>query len=133
MLTDFIKGKTDKAPKAVRTPEWPDADGKMFVRRLEPVERRQFFDELFKNDANRPDLFQAFVVCRCACQADGKPAFESDAWQWLGSEAPSAIARIAGKADAINFLSRTSEDELEKKSETPSTGESTDNSLPASA
>jgi hypothetical protein len=115
---DFLKliqGTADCKPLLVPTPEWPQADGKIFVRRLTAAERVQFHTEAAKQKATRGADFQAFIVAYCACNADGKRGFEDHEWQALLEEPGTAIERLSDAADELNVLSAAAQEEIKKK------------------
>ena len=60
-ILDQILGRTNKAPVPVATPEWPELDGRLAVRRLSPQERVEFYSAAGKQEANSGAAFVAFV------------------------------------------------------------------------
>ena len=112
---ELIAGTADRKPVPVPTPEWPAADGKIFVRRLSTVERVAFYTEADKQRSIAGAAFQAFVVAFCACKENGERGFASDAWKSLQEEPGSVIERIADAADELNVLSNTAKENIKKK------------------
>ncbi len=61
---------------AVATPEWPDVDGKLFIRTLSAKEVDSYFNSADKDEAN----FRAKLVCIGVVEESGLPVLsESDA------------------------------------------------------
>ena len=124
-ILDQILGRTNKAPVPVATPEWPDLDGRLAVRRLSPQERVEFYSAAGKQEANSGAAFVAFVAAYCTVTEEGQRAFADPDWKALvgdpGSGAP--VERLADAADELNVLSSTARENLKKKSEaTPVSG-----------
>lgn len=132
-LADLIRGKTDWTPQPVATPEWPEADGKLAVRRLRPQERSDFFAVCRKYEAFQFPAFGAMVVAFCAVDvseptapgASLKRAFSDDDFKWLAEEPGSVLDRIVAVADDLNILSDGAQERLRKNSERPQSSEPT--------
>ncbi len=66
----------DVSPVSVATPEWPDVDGKLFVRTLSAKEVDTYFSSADKDEAN----FRAKLVCIGVVDESGNPILgEADA------------------------------------------------------
>ena len=111
-----ILGRQNKAPVPVPTPEWPTADGKIFVRRLSALERVEFHTAASAQKAIAGAAFQAFIVAFCAADEAGNRGFPDDAWRALQAEPCTVIDRIADAADDLNLLSSAARENLKKKS-----------------
>ncbi len=112
---ELIAGTADRKPVPVPTPEWPAADGKIFVRRLSAIERVQFHTEADEQKAVTGAAFQAFIVAFCAADENGARGFADDAWKALQDEPGSVVDRIADAADELNLLSIAAREALKKK------------------
>lgn len=118
-FSEMIGGKTDRKPKLVSTPEWPDVDGKLFVRRLTMLERVEFYSAANKQQATAGAAFQSFVVAYCACDEAGTRGFTDDEWKTLQNEPGSVVERISDAADEWNLLSFSARETVKKNLETP--------------
>ena len=125
-----ILGRQNNGPVPVDTPEWPELDGQLAIRRLSPMERVAFDSESSEQKANEGVSFVTFTALFCTVTADGKPAFASDEWKSLVDDpgSGSVIDRLFTKADEINFLSKAAKERLKKKSETAPASASTSTS-----
>jgi hypothetical protein len=127
ILSDILKGYDDrKISDPIPTPEWPELDGKLCVKKLDPVERHEFWDAIDK----RPELgsgpaFEAFLVESATVHADGSLVFEPGSWEWLQHKDPDAIRRLMIECDRLNLVTGKASEELTKNSEAPEKSEST--------
>ena len=110
---DMIGGKLPKTVP-VPTPEWPDADGKVFVRRLSAVDRVAFSAVASAQGANQGVGFLAFLVAFCASDADGNRGFADNDWKTLQEQPGTVIERISEAADELNVLSNAARDAQKK-------------------
>lgn len=125
---ELITGTADRKPVPVPTPEWPTADGKVFVRRLTAAERVQFHTEAAKQKATRGADFQAFIVAYCACKEDGTRGFPDNAWKALLDEPGTVVERISDTADELNVLSGAAQEATKKKYAKTTSSEATSSS-----
>lgn len=125
-----ILGRQNNGPVPVDTPEWPELDGQLAIRRLSPMERVEFDSESSEQKANEGVNFVTFTALFCAVTADGKRAFATEEWKALIDDpgSGSAIDRLFTKADEVNFLSKAAKERLKKKSETAPASVSTSTS-----
>jgi hypothetical protein len=78
-------------PVPVATPEWPDFDGKLFVRMLSAAERDRYEERIAEGDhAN----WRARLVAMAACDAEGKRLFEDADAERLGELPSNLIERL---------------------------------------
>jgi hypothetical protein len=118
-ILEQILGRPNKGPVPVPTPEWPELDGQLFVRRLSPAERVAFDAATAREKATSGAAFITFVAFYCLVTADGKPACdEGGQWQALMDDPGSGgtIDRIFEIADEVNTLSSAARERLKKKS-----------------
>lgn len=134
-VLDKILGRGNKAPVPVATPEWPELDGQLFIRRLSPAERVEFYALAAAQSANQGAAFQTFRAVYCTVHSDGSRAFDDGDWQALAADpgSGSAVDRLADEADQVNVLSDWARDELKKKYVTTPDSASTSASPAASA
>lgn len=115
-IIDQIIGRTNKVPVFVATPEWPELDGKLSVRRLSPKDRMEFYTALGKQEATSGAAFLAFIAVYCTLQVDGSRAFADEDWKALLEDAGSgsAVERLSDAADELNILSSSARESLKK-------------------
>ena len=53
-----ILGRSNKAPVPVPTPEWPELDGQLAIRRLSPAERVEFYEAAETAKATKNPAFR---------------------------------------------------------------------------
>jgi hypothetical protein len=125
-----ILGRQNKAPIPVPTPEWPELDGQILIRKLTPQQRAEFYSVANKQEATGGAAFVVFVATWCAVTADGQPAFDETDWKELLSDpgSGSALERLSDQADEINLLSMSAREALKKKYETTPPSASTSDS-----
>lgn len=129
-VLEQILGRRNKGPVPVATPEWPELDGKLSVRKLTPSERVAFYDVANKEQPAAGLEFLALMAVHCTVIAQGGMEAGSDAgshvrafadndWKALVADpgSGSAIERLANEADQANVLSDRVRDEIKKKSE----------------
>jgi hypothetical protein len=119
-ILNQILGRANKAPVPVPTPEWPELDGQLFVRRLAATERVEFYAAAHKLDALGGAAFEAMVAAYCTVLADGSRAFDDGDCQALAADpgSGSAIERLSDSADELNVLSSRAREALKKTCET---------------
>jgi hypothetical protein len=112
-----ILGRENKAPVPVPTPEWPELDGQLSIRRLSPQERAEFFTAAAAQKATKNPAFRCFMATHCAILPDGTRAFDDGEWQQLLNDpgSGSALDRLAEHADELNVLSEWDKEEIKKK------------------
>ena len=128
-ILNKILGRTNKAPVPVPTPEWPELDGQLFIRRLSPAERVEFHEAADTQKATKNPAFRVFLAIHCAVLPDGSRAFADGDWQALVSDvgSGSALDRLAEAADLTNTITQWAQDELKKKYvATPSSASNSD-------
>ena len=87
-----ILGRSNKAPVPVPTPEWPELDGQLSIRKLSPSERVEFYDAANTRKATKNAAFRVFLAVHCAVLPDGSRAFDDGEWTQLVDDAGSGSA-----------------------------------------
>ena len=125
-LSDLIRNTQDRPLIAVQTPEWGAADGKLFVRKLSPIEKHGLWDgqhTLSVPDRGTP--FVAYVVSVATFDANGARAFSDDDRDWLATEkASEPVDRLFRAIDDANIITARAEEESKKNSVAPGSCES---------
>jgi hypothetical protein len=114
---ETILGRANKAPVPVATPEWPELDGTLSVRKLSSSERVAFDAESSRQEANSGAAFVTFAAAYCLVLADGSRAFADGDWKTLVDDpgSGSVIDRAFETADDVNVLSTAARERLKKK------------------
>lgn len=81
------------APRPVATPEWPAADGEVFVRALTAAEKDRYDESLSGEDATMENL-RARLVVLAACDRDGNRIFADGDAGPLGKQPASVVTRL---------------------------------------
>ena len=117
-ILETILGRKNKGPVPVATPEWPELDGQLSIRKLTPAERTAFYTVASEEKPKPGVEFLTLAAVYCTLH-DGKRAFENHEWSALVTDpgSGSAIERLAEVADEVNVLSDGARDALKKKSE----------------
>jgi len=89
-MRDSIFSYDFPEPVAVPTPEWPDVNGRVFVRCLSADERDDYEDTL----AKRLPHSAARLVVLAACDAAGNPIFETGDVERLGKTLAGPVHRL---------------------------------------
>lgn len=113
-LSAAIFASDDAGLTAVATPEWPAADGKLFVRRLTAREKLELAERRKAANAPDGDGFVAFTVACCTVDQQGQRVFTDADWERLRERASSPVERLFVAADQLNILSAAAAGELEK-------------------
>lgn len=77
-LRESIIAARDRKVKAVPTPEWPEVDGKVFVRSLSAYERLLLNGELQKRIKDEAKDVNAYCAAFVLCDKDGNREFDPD-------------------------------------------------------
>jgi hypothetical protein len=114
-LQDEILSSSDlPAPVAVPTPEWPAADGQVYVVRLTTAELADMW-AWFGETAKEHDALAPYAVIATARQADGTtPIFSRDRVQELAAKAGCVVSRIFHAADELNYLTSATREKIQK-------------------
>jgi hypothetical protein len=118
-ILDQILNRTNKGPVAVPTPEWPEVDGTLSVRRLSPMDRVAFDMQAAEQQIPSGAAFVTFVAAWCTIvTADGSRAFADGEWKTLVDDPGSggAIERLFETADELNVLTAAARERLKKNS-----------------
>ncbi len=118
LLKEQIKNNRSKRViEAVATPEWPDADGSVFVRTLSAKARDQWEADIVK-DPKKRDLsnLRAKFVVLCACDEDGHLAFAPNDVEWLGDESAAVIDRLWDAGRKLSGISDEDDEAFVKNS-----------------
>lgn len=114
-LSELIRNTQDRPLIPVPTPEWGEADGQIFVRKLSPKEKHEFWES---RDACRIadwNDFVPFVVVTCSFDKDGIRVFSADDREWLASEKSAVpVDRLFTAIDDLNIFSVRAEEEAKK-------------------
>jgi hypothetical protein len=118
-LSEAIRGSTPPANVAVPTPEWPEADGKLFAERA-TMKRLGTMYEAIRDDKQLADVpFSVAAVISLAVDAEGHRVFSAADAAWLAGESCAApVRRLWGVIDEVNAISDQSREILRKNSET---------------
>lgn len=112
---ELIQAQHNPSWIPVVTPEWPMADGRLFVRKLSAKQRAEFY--AFAGQQNLSGAaFQAAIVAFCAVDTNGERGFVDADWENLQNEPATVIERISDAADDLNILSARAREELKKNS-----------------
>ena len=104
----FAAYKTREKPLAVPTPEWPELDGQVFVRKLTAGELDKFYAG--DNQGNERARFVALVACDENNERQFKDSDVSDI-----AELPfDVIDRIAYKGQWFNKMLSDQREEMQK-------------------
>lgn len=120
-LSEQIKQSKDLPREPVPTPEWPDVDGKLFVKKLNGLERVQY-DASLEPIQEHPEgqrRFESVVKFVIAATVDeqGEPVFADDDFDWLLEEKdPDALVRIFNAGAALNKMREQDREEIAKNS-----------------
>jgi len=120
--------RSKRVIQPVETPEWPDADGSVFVRNLSAKERDDWEADICKNPKKRDlsNLRAKFVVW-CVCDKAGELTFGPQDAGWLGDESAAVIERLWEEGRKISGISDEDNEDLAKNY-----GETTDDASPTS-
>lgn len=116
----------DKKLEKVPVPEWPDADGHLYVRVMEGWERDDFDSRCAEGRTIKSRLqnIRARVAVRTLCDKDGAKVFTEAEIGVLTKRSSVALDRIFDVACALNGITSKSVDELVKNSEAAPSGDS---------
>jgi hypothetical protein len=111
-LRERIKARKRDAPpvQPVATPEWPDDDGKFFVRKVSARE----VDGIYARA--EPGNNRAHYVAVYACDENGIRLFNDEDAAWLADEPDSVIDRISQAGMSFNRQSAAAKADLKKNS-----------------
>ena len=113
---------TDDLPRvAVKTPEWPEADGQMFVRTLTASERVSYGDAIDTEDRGSESITSDLVslVILTTCTADGAVVFTDADADMLKGKNGAVVHRIALAAQEACGMTKEAVEGEEKNSPTP--------------
>jgi hypothetical protein len=101
----------------VDTPEWPEVDGTVFVRKVSSKERDDW-EAGIVGDGKKRDLknLRARFVVYCACDEIGGLLFDQKDAGWLGDDDASVIDRLWDKGRKLSGISDEDNEELVKNS-----------------
>jgi|SRR5215831_13025656 len=115
-LRDDILAAEDRLRLPVPTPEWPAADGKLYVRTISALERERFSEAYRGNGDGRVRNVMARFCVLCLCDGDGRAVFtEADAEE-LGRKAGHVVDRIFSAAQKLNGIGAAAAEEALKNS-----------------
>jgi len=125
-ILDQILGRSNKGPTPVPTPEWPELNGQLAVRRLTPAERIAFYS-LVAEQKPAPGLEFLWLAAVYCTVINGARAFSNEDWRALAADVGSgaAIERLAEAADEANCLSDVARESIKKKYATTPASDST--------
>ena len=103
-LREEILAAEDRPREPVPTPEWPAADGKLFVRTISALEREHFSEAYRANGDGRIHNVTARFCVLCLCDADGRPVFTDADAEELGGKAGHVLDRIFALARKLNRI-----------------------------
>jgi len=133
-LAELILSADDLPREPLPTPEWPAADGKLFIRALTGQERRDL-ELLFRQNAdaeespnNQEKLDpRAFVAAKAFCDENGQRVFQDNQIKALAGKNSIPLDRAYDKCVRLSGIRLTAEEaEQEKKTseKTTSSGSS---------
>lgn len=99
-MRDVIFGYDFPAPVPVPTPEWPELDGKVFVRTITALERDAYEDGYSRGGSMANA--RARLVVMAACDKDGEPVFMDEDVDRVGMQPASVISRLWYKARTLS-------------------------------
>ena len=121
----LIEKQETQERQPVATPEWPELDGKLFVRVLSAEERVRFADQATDNEGRPTPRYTAALVAMAACDDDGRAGFTENDIAWLAGRNGNAVKRIYDAAARLNEMDKSSREDLEKNSDAAPTSGST--------
>jgi hypothetical protein len=112
----------------VPTPEWPELDGKVYVRTMSAKARDKWEADIIADpDKRNYANLRAKLVVSCACDVDGVLIFEEADANRLGDEPAPVIDRLWEAGRKLSGISDEDQEELAKNS-----GETADAASPSS-
>lgn len=119
-LRELIQSTDDRQLTPVATPEWPEADGKLYARKLSCARKVEVMGQLADSkECDSGAAFFAFIVALCVCDSEGAAVFEPDDWKWIKDRDSAVVERLFTACDQLNRFSKASQQELEKNCEAP--------------
>lgn len=98
-MRDVIFGYQFPMPVPVPTPEWPELDGKVFVRTITAAERDEYEDGFAKGTMRNA---RARLVVMAACDAGGNPIFTAEDVEAVGKQPATVISRLWYEARTLS-------------------------------
>jgi hypothetical protein len=118
-LQESIRNSPRRGNIPVPTPEWPEADGKLFAKQCTMAELGGCYDEIREDKRLSKSPFTVAIVAQLTIDAENNQVFTPDAAEWLHKEAPSGpVRRLFAAIDELNCLSETAREGIRKNSET---------------
>lgn len=96
-------------PVPVATPEWPDLDGKLFVKVLSAYQVDEVFSEVEQSENER-----ARIVSRTMCDSDGRRVLDNDDELQIGYKESPVVERFYWAARFANGLTVENRDTFRK-------------------
>jgi len=120
-LRETILQIEDLPRTAVSTPEWPVADGQIFVRTLTAGERVSYSDTIDLDNRDSASVTKDLVslVVLTACQADGTAIFNEADVANLQDKNGAVVHRIAMAAQEACGMTKEALEDEEKNSQVP--------------
>ncbi len=116
----MILETTDFKTEMVPTPEWPDADGKVFCRSIMASDRDAYESSFSDKDGKSTmENIRSRLVVMSACDENGKLIFSHDDVESLGKKNAEVVNRLWDAARKLAGMTDEDAKELEKNSESP--------------
>jgi hypothetical protein len=122
-LADLILKASDLPKEHIETPEWPEADGKLFGRVLTGMERREL-EKLFTAAEDQPDRDpRAFVCGKAIVDEFGGRIFSDEQITALSGKSSVVLDRCYDVIMRISRIRETKEEAKLEKKDLPATTE----------
>ena len=103
-IRDRVRDADDlSGVQAVPTPEWPDLDGELYVRRISARQHEDWINGMPEKEEDRVDTRANFAVF-CVCDAEGKLVFTPEDSAMLGGKCAKVVDRLFTAARDFNGL-----------------------------
>lgn len=116
MIDDTLKhkilGADDLPLTAVSTPEWPETDGKLYLRPLTAAQRVAFGISL--DEGKQAQNYWARLVVLCLCDGEGHRVFADADAEALGAKSSLIMQRLARLARRMSGMGEEAEDDAKK-------------------
>ncbi len=109
---------------AVSTPEWPAANGKLFVQEMTARQRFQLMGMLGDGTPRDVGEFAVALVLHSTCDENGNSAFASGDAERLASEHGGPVRRLYLASADLNAMNEGAAEEVAKNSESAGTSDS---------
>ena len=108
-----VRNASDVPLKPVATPEWPQVDGKLFLRQLSAMAVDNYYTKAQSDDTN----WRARFVCLVLSDENGNRVLQDDDALALGQKEITVVDRLYWAGREFNGLTEANRSTIQKNSE----------------